>query len=241
VGIEVNFEGKVALVTGASSGLGARFAKILAQGGAQVVLAARRIDRMKELRAEIEADGGAAHMVQLDVTDYGSIKSALAHAETEAGHIDILVNNSGVSTTQRLIDVTPDDYQYVMDTNLRGAFFVAQEAAKRMILRAKADPSRQHRIINIASVAGLRVLSQIGVYCMSKAGVVQMTKAMALEWGRYVRATSRPRSIASTFAARAAASWSTCCRANASASRKIWMPCCSCWRLMNHASSTARS
>jgi NAD(P)-dependent dehydrogenase (short-subunit alcohol dehydrogenase family) len=185
VGIEVNFEGKVALVTGASSGLGARFAKILAQGGAQVVLAARRIDRMKELRAEIEADGGAAHMVQLDVTDYGSIKSALAHAETEAGHIDILVNNSGVSTTQRLIDVTPDDYQYVMDTNLRGAFFVAQEAAKRMILRAKADPSRQHRIINIASVAGLRVLSQIGVYCMSKAGVVQMTKAMAMEWGRY--------------------------------------------------------
>jgi NAD(P)-dependent dehydrogenase (short-subunit alcohol dehydrogenase family) len=185
VGIEVNFEGKVALITGASSGLGARFAKILAQGGAQVVLAARRIDRLKELRAEIEADGGAAHMVELDVTDYASIKSALAHAETEAGHIDILVNNSGVSTTQRLIDVTPDDYQYVMDTNLRGAFFVAQEAAKRMILLAKSDPNRQHRIINIASVAGLRVLSQIGVYCMSKAGVVHMTKAMALEWGRY--------------------------------------------------------
>ena len=185
MGIEVNFEGKVALVTGASSGLGARFAKILAQGGAQVVLAARRTDRLKELRAEIESDGGAAHMVELDVMDYGSIKSALAHAETEAGHIDILVNNSGVSTTQRLIDVTPDDYQYVMDTNLRGAFFVAQEAAKRMILRAKADPSRQHRIINIASVAGLRVLSQIGVYCMSKAVVLQMTKAMALEWGRY--------------------------------------------------------
>ena len=140
MGIEVNFEGKVALVTGASSGLGARFAKILAQGGAQVVLAARRTERLKELRAEIESDGGAAHMVQLDVTDYSSIKSALAHAETEAGHIDILVNNSGVSTTQRLIDVTPDDYQYVMDTNLRGAFFIAQEAAKRMILRGKADP-----------------------------------------------------------------------------------------------------
>ena len=185
MGIEVNFEGKVALVTGASSGLGARFAKILAQGGAQVVLAARRTDRLKELRAEIESDGGAAHMVELDVTDYGSIKSALAHAETEAGHIDILVNNSGVSTTQRLIDVTPDDYQYVMDTNLRGAFFVAQEAAKRMILRSKAEPSRQFRIINIASVAGLRVLSQIGVYCMSKAAAVQMTKAMALEWGRF--------------------------------------------------------
>ncbi|MBI3884052.1 MAG: SDR family NAD(P)-dependent oxidoreductase [Sphingobacteriales bacterium] len=89
MGIEVNFEGKIALITGASSGLGARFAKILAQAGAQVVLASRRIERLKELRAEIEADGGAAHVVSLDVTDYASIKSAIAHAETEAGPIDI--------------------------------------------------------------------------------------------------------------------------------------------------------
>ncbi len=185
MGIEVNLNGKVALVTGASSGLGARFAKILAEAGAQVVLAARRVERLKELRAEIESNGGAAHLVALDVTDYASIKSAIAHAETEAGPIDILINNSGVSSTQRLVDVTPEDYRQVMDTNLQGAFFVAQEAAKRMILRAKGDPSRQHRIINIASVAGLRVLSQIGVYCMSKAGVVHMTKAMALEWGRH--------------------------------------------------------
>ena len=185
MGIEVNFNGKVALVTGASSGLGARFAKILAEAGAQVVLAARRVERLKELRAEIESNGGAAHIVAMDVTDHDSIKSAIAHAETEAGPIDILVNNSGVSSTQRLVDVTPEDYRQVMDTNLQGAFFVAQEAAKRMILRAKGDPTRQHRIINIASVAGLRVLSQIGVYCMSKAGVVQMTKAMALEWGRH--------------------------------------------------------
>jgi NAD(P)-dependent dehydrogenase (short-subunit alcohol dehydrogenase family) len=185
VGIEVNFEGKIALVTGASSGLGARFAKVLAQAGAQVVLAARRQERLKELRAEIESDGGAAHVVTLDVTDYASIKAAIAHAETEAGPIDILVNNSGVSNTRRLVDVTPDDYAFVMDTNLRGAFFVAQEAAKRMIKRAKGEPNKQHRIINIASVAGLKVLPQIGVYCMSKAGVVHMTKAMAVEWGRY--------------------------------------------------------
>jgi NAD(P)-dependent dehydrogenase (short-subunit alcohol dehydrogenase family) len=168
VGIEVNFEGKIAMVTGASSGLGARFAKALAGAGAQVVLASRRIDRLKELRAEIEADGGAAHVVSLDVTDLASIKSAIAHAETEVGPLDIL-----------------DDYNYLMDTNLRGAFFVAQQAAKRMIARAKGDPRKQHRIVNIASVAGLRVLPQIGVYCMSKAGVVQMTKAMAVEWGRY--------------------------------------------------------
>ncbi len=185
MGIAVDLNGKVALVTGASSGLGARFAKILAEAGAQVVLAARRVERLKELRAEIESNGGAAHLVAMDVTDYASIKSAIAHAETEAGPIDILINNSGVSSTQRLVDVTPEDYRQVMDTNLQGAFFVAQEAAKRMILRAKGDPTRQHRIINIASVAGLRVLSQIGVYCMSKAGVVQMTKAMALEWGRH--------------------------------------------------------
>jgi len=185
VGIELNFEGKIALVTGASSGLGERFAKVLAKAGAQVVLASRRVERLKELRAEIEAGGGAAHVVSLDVTDYASIRAAVAHAETEAGPIDILVNNSGVSTTQRLIDVTPDEYAYVMDTNQRGAFFVAQEAAKRMIARAKGDPKKQHRIINIASVAGLRVLPQIGIYCMSKAAVVHMTKSMAVEWGRY--------------------------------------------------------
>jgi len=170
VGIEVNFEGKIAMVTGASSGLGARFAKALAGAGAQVVLASRRTERLKELRAEIEADGGAAHVVNLDVTDLASIKSAIAHAETEAGPIDILINNSGVQSTQPLLDVTED---------------VAQQAAKRMIQRAKGDPRKQHRIVNIASVAGLRVLPQIGVYCMSKAGVVQMTKAMAVEWGKY--------------------------------------------------------
>ncbi|MES2830840.1 MAG: SDR family oxidoreductase [Pseudomonadota bacterium] len=185
MGIEMNFEGKIALVTGASSGLGARFAKVLAQAGAQVVLASRRLDRLKELRAEIEADGGAAHVVQLDVTDYASIKSAIAHAETEAGPIDILVNNSGVSTTQRLVDVTPEDYAHVMDTNQRGAFFVAQESAKRMIARAKGDPRKQHRIVNIASIAGLRTIPQNGIYSISKAAVVHMTKSMAVEWGRY--------------------------------------------------------
>jgi NAD(P)-dependent dehydrogenase (short-subunit alcohol dehydrogenase family) len=183
--VEMNFEGKIALVTGASSGLGARFAKVLAQAGAQVVLASRRIERLKELRAEIEADGGAAYVVALDVTDHASIKSAIAHAETEAGPIDVLINNSGVSTTQRLVDVTPEDYAFVMNTNQRGAFFVAQEVARRMIARAKSDPKKQYRIVNIASVAGLRVLPKIGIYCMSKAAVIHMTKSMAVEWGRY--------------------------------------------------------
>jgi len=185
VGIEVNFEGKVALITGASSGLGARFAKVLAMAGAQVILASRRVDRLKELRAEIEAEGGAAHVVTLDVTDYASIKSAIAHAETEAGAIDILVNNAGVSASGRLVDVTPEEYAFVMDTNQRGAFFVAQEVAKRMIARHKGDARKQHRIVNIGSVAGLRVVPELGLYSMSKASIVHMTKSMALEWGKF--------------------------------------------------------
>jgi NAD(P)-dependent dehydrogenase (short-subunit alcohol dehydrogenase family) len=184
----IDLSGRVALVTGASSGLGMQFAKVLAAAGAGVVLAARRVERLKTLRAEIEAGDGDAHVVGMDVTDIDSIRAAVAHAETEMGTIDILVNNSGVSTTQRLTDVTADDYDYVMDTNTRGAFFVAQEVAKRMIARSKgAAPGTftGGRIVNIASMAGLRVLSQIGVYAMSKAAVVHMTRAMALEWGRH--------------------------------------------------------
>ncbi|AIO33037.1 SDR family oxidoreductase [Burkholderia pseudomultivorans] len=185
MGRSINLEGKVALVTGASSGLGQRFAQVLSQAGAKVVLASRRVERLKELRAEIEAAGGAAHVVSLDVTDEQSIKAAVAHAETEAGTIDILVNNSGVSTMQKLVDVTPADFEFVFDTNTRGAFFVAQEVAKRMIMRANGNGKPPYRIINIASVAGLRAFPQIGLYAMSKAAVVQMTRAMALEWGRH--------------------------------------------------------
>ncbi len=188
MGYDIDLSGRVAMVTGASGGLGAQFARTLAAAGAGVVLAARRIERLKTLRAEIEAAGGDAHVVKLDVNDTDSIKSAVAHAETEMGTIDILVNNSGVSTTQKLVDVTPDDFDFVMGTNARGAFFVAQEVGKRMIARSRgAAPGTftGGRIVNIASMAGLRALGQIGVYAMSKAAVIHMTRAMALEWGRY--------------------------------------------------------
>ncbi|WP_310565448.1 SDR family oxidoreductase [Hydrogenophaga sp.] len=184
----LDLSGRVALITGASGGLGEQFAKTLAKAGAAVVLASRRTDRLMALRAHIEAEGGDAHVVALDVTDLASIKAAIAHAETEVGAIDILVNNSGVSTTQRLQDVSEEDYDFVFDTNTKGAFFVAQEVAKRMLARANGAAPGTYvggRIINIASMAGLKVLPQIGVYCMSKAAVVQMTKAMAVEWGKY--------------------------------------------------------
>ena len=184
----IDLSGRVAFITGASSGLGAQFARTLARAGAGVVLASRRVEKLKELRARIEGEGGDAHVIELDVTDHDSIKSAVAHAETEMGSIDILVNNSGVSTTQRLQDVTPEDYDFIFDTNVKGAFFVAQEVGKRMLARSRGAAPGSFtggRIINIASMAGLKVLPQIGAYCMSKAAVVQMTKAMAMEWGRF--------------------------------------------------------
>ena len=185
---QIDLSGRVAFITGASSGLGEQFAKVLSRAGAGVVLAARRVERLKTLRAEIEAEGGDAHVVGLDVTDPGSIRAAVAHAETEMGAIDILVNNSGVGVSAKLTDVTPEDYDHQMNTNLRGAFFVAQEVAKRMIARSKGEAPGTFtggRIVNIASVAGLRAGGSIGVYGMSKAAVVHMTRQMALEWGKH--------------------------------------------------------
>ena len=184
----IDLSGRVAFVTGASGGLGAQFARTLSRAGAAVVLASRRVEKLKELRAQIEGEGGDAHVVELDVTDQRSIKAAVARAETEVGSIDILVNNSGVGSMQPLKDVDTDSFDFVFNTNVKGAFFVAQEVGKRMLARAQGSAPGNYtggRIINIASMAGLKVLPQIGVYCMSKAAVIQMTKAFAVEWGKY--------------------------------------------------------
>ncbi|GAB4475276.1 MAG: SDR family oxidoreductase [Burkholderiaceae bacterium] len=183
--MQTDLKEKIALVTGASSGLGAQFARTLAANGALVVLAARRVERLKDLRAEIESEGGAADVVPMDVTDLDSVAAAVAKIESDNGPIDILVNNSGVSTTQRLVDVSAVDFDHVFGTNVKGAFFVAQEVAKRMIARARQQQDFRGRIVNIASVAGLKAVPQIGLYCMSKSAVIQMTRAQALEWGRY--------------------------------------------------------
>ncbi|MBI5276318.1 MAG: SDR family oxidoreductase [Burkholderiales bacterium] len=184
----IDLSGRVAFITGASGGLGAQFARVLARAGAAVVLASRRVEKLKDLRAQIEGEGGDAHVLALDVTDIDSIKAAVAHAETEVGSIDILVNNSGVSITRRIQEVDEQEFDFVFDTNVKGAFFVAQEVGKRMLARAQgAAPGTftGGRIVNVASMAGIRTLPQIGVYAMSKAAVIQMTKAFALEWGRF--------------------------------------------------------
>lgn len=178
--MDIRLDGRTALVTGASSGLGLRFATLLAETGARVAVCARRKDRLDALVQAIEAKGGRAHAIAMDVTDVPSIRAGFAAAEAALGPIDVVVNNSGVAVTRRAADVEEADYDEVMDTNLRGAFFVAQAAGRAMMAS-----KRKGRIINIASAGGLRPLAQISVYCISKAAVIHMTRALAQEWGRH--------------------------------------------------------
>lgn len=173
-------EGKHALVTGASSGLGWQFALTLARAGAKVSLAARSVDKLEALAKEIEAFDGRALPVRMDVTDITSIQEGVAAAETELGPVDILVNNSGVSALSPSERISEEDFDFVMNTNAKGAFFVAQAVGQSMIKHGKGG-----KIINIASVASQRVLKQNIAYCMSKSAVKHMTQALADEWGRY--------------------------------------------------------
>ena len=172
--------GKVALVTGASSGLGERFARVLAAAGAKVALAARRVERLEALAAELRAGGAEVLAVGMDVASVASVRAGAEAVLAGLGPIDILVNNAGISIQAKLEAVTEDDYDAVMDTNLKGAFFLSQAAAKQM-MAAK----REGRIVNIASIAGMRAIGQLSTYGMSKAALIQMTHAMAREWGRH--------------------------------------------------------
>jgi len=168
--------GKVAVVTGASSGLGESFSRCLAARGAVVVAAARRLERLEALVRE----GGAAHAVALDVTDPASVEAAMRRAEELAGPIDILVNNAGVADTKASLEVTESDWRRVLDTNLDGAWRMAQAAAKSMVA-AKRGGS----IVNIASILGLRQATHLLAYAAAKAALVQVTKSLALEWARH--------------------------------------------------------
>jgi NAD(P)-dependent dehydrogenase (short-subunit alcohol dehydrogenase family) len=173
--------GEVALVTGASSGLGRRFAKVLAAHGASVVLAARRRERLDRLAEEIAADGGRSHGVALDVTDRAGIAQAFDAAEQAFGTVTLLVNNAGISgTLKRGLELSADDWRALMAVNLDAVWFTTQEAARRMVSAGKPGA-----IVNIASILGFRVGANLAPYAVAKAGVVQMTCALALDLARY--------------------------------------------------------
>ena len=172
--------GKVALVTGASSGLGNHFARTLGAAGASVVVTARRADRLAALVDEIARDGGKAIAMPMDVNDRASVEGAIAQAGQSVGAPDIVVNNAGIAQAKPSLDLTEEDWRGVLNTNLDGAWRVAQESAKAMVAAGKGGS-----IINIASVLGLRVATSLLAYATAKAALIQATKALALEWARY--------------------------------------------------------
>jgi len=172
--------GKVALVTGASSGLGRRFATVLAQQGAALGVAARRIDALETLVKEISASGGKAFATKLDVSDEQSVNAAVSSVEAALGPIDILVNNSGITINKPALEQTSADWDAVINVNLRGVFLMASEVARHM-----RDRRCGGNIINIASILGTRQSGFLLPYAVSKAGVIQLTKSLALEVARY--------------------------------------------------------
>lgn len=178
--VTIDLTGRTALVTGASSGLGRHFAGVLAKAGARVALAARRADALAETRAAIGAAGGSAVVVAMDVTDPASVTAAVGEAWDALGRIDILVNNAGVTATRPFLDMSEEEWDRVIDTNLTGCARVARAVAQRM-----RDDGKGGAIVNIASILGLRVAGQVSSYIAAKGGLVHLTKAMALELARY--------------------------------------------------------
>jgi NAD(P)-dependent dehydrogenase (short-subunit alcohol dehydrogenase family) len=170
---------RTALVTGASQGLGRRFARVLAEHGAAVGLAARQLDKLTLLEREIADGSGRVASVKLDVTDLASIEGALATIEDLLGPIDLLINNAGVAVSKGVLEQTEADWDKVVDTNLKGAFFVAQTIAKRMVERGGGN------IVNVASVLALDVIGHLAPYAAAKGGLWQLTRTMALELARH--------------------------------------------------------
>lgn len=175
-----DLSGRVALVTGASSGLGRHFARLLARAGAEVIAAARRVQRIAQVVDEIAADGGRAHAVAIDVTDPAAVAAAFDTAAKVAGVPTILINNAGLSITKPLLQHTEADWDAVIGANLAGGWRVATEAARRMVAAGRGGS-----IVNIASILGERVAGGVAPYAISKAGLIQATRAMALELARY--------------------------------------------------------
>ncbi len=174
-----SLEGKTALVTGASRGLGRTFANALARAGADLAITARERATLDETRGEIEQTGRRAVPLALDVRDAASIRAAIDEAHRSFGRIDILVNNAGCNVRKRALDVTWDDWNLVVDTNLRGTFFVAQAVARHMVAR------RYGRIINIGSVTSVFGYAGMGPYAASRGGIRQLTMSLADDWGAH--------------------------------------------------------
>jgi NAD(P)-dependent dehydrogenase (short-subunit alcohol dehydrogenase family) len=171
---------QVALVTGASSGIGRHLAELLAAAGAKVALAARRVDRLAEAAREIEAAGGRCLPIALDVTRSESVAPAVAAAESELGPLTILVNNAGVTVAKPVLQHSEEEWDYVLDTNLKGAWLMAREFAQHLV-----DRRRPGRIINIASVLGVRTIAWVPSYSAAKAGLIHLTHVLAMELARY--------------------------------------------------------
>lgn len=178
-----SLEGRIAVVTGATSGLGRRFAGLLADRGAAVALMGRRVDRLEAGVADIQSRGGRAVAIPLDVADAHAIAPALDRAQAELGGLDILINNAGVGGDGLALELSVETFDQTFDVNVRGVYFAAQGAARRMIDNGSAD--RGHaRIVNIASIAASAILPGLSAYCASKAAVAAMTRVMAREWAR---------------------------------------------------------
>jgi NAD(P)-dependent dehydrogenase (short-subunit alcohol dehydrogenase family) len=174
-----DLSGKVAVVTGASRGLGRYFGRALARAGADLVITSRRLEALREFQQEIEALGRRALPLALDVGDYESIQQMVEAAYAHYGKIDILVNNAGCNVRKPALDITWDEWNTVLDTNLRGTFFVAQAVAKRMV------PREHGRIINIGSVTAVFGYAGLAPYCASRGGVKQLTMSLADDWGSH--------------------------------------------------------
>lgn len=170
--------GRTALVTGASRGLGERFATTLADAGADVIVTSRSVESLEEIQSKVEAIGRRCFPVAMDVRDFGSIQSAVSDLKSLVGKIDILVNNAGCNVRKPATEITWDDWNLVLDTNLRGTFFVAQQVAREFMI-----PAEYGRIINIGSVTSVAGYAGLGPYCASRGGTKQLTMSLADDWG----------------------------------------------------------
>lgn len=169
-------DGKRVLITGASSGFGAHFAEVLSAVGATVILGARRVDKLEKTAAAVRAAGGQAEVVRLDVADSVSVEDAFRSVALP----DVVINNAGINIEGSAVSLTEDEWDQVMDTNVKGVWLVAREAIKRWV-----EAGRGGNLINIASILGLRVQNQLPVYSASKAAVVQLTRSLALDYARH--------------------------------------------------------